>query len=1092
MTFSERYQQLNAAQAQAVDTIEGPLMVVAGPGTGKTELLSMRAANILAQTDTLPSNILCLTFTESGADAMRRRLAEIIGADAYKVAIHTFHSFGSEIISRNGTYFYNHATFQPASELDIYELIRELFDDLDHANPLSSTMNGEYTHLRDVITTISELKKSGLTSDELLQIIDDNERVIDACEADLAELFASRIGKTTAAGLGAVARRVAELDRHTLPPGIVSLVDTLSLSIAHAVDEAETTGSTKPITAWRNAWLEKNERGDFVAKDRRRFKKLRTVSLMYHNYLLKMQERQLYDFDDMVLRVVHALEVFNELRFNLQEQYTYIMVDEFQDTNLAQSRLLRSLTNNPAAEGAPNIMVVGDDDQAIYSFQGAEISNILQFKDLYETTKLVVLKDNYRSPEPILAAARQVITQGSQRLEHYVDEIDKTLKAHHNPAGSEVAQHEFSQQLDERTWLAKSVAQRIKDGTPPEHITVLARRHHELIELLPHFSAAGVSVNYERRDNVLDNEVIAQLELLARIVTASAKGQHIEANALLPQLLAHPAWGIAPAELWNLSLAAQREGRLWLEIMKDNPLLGPLAQWLITQAAASLHTPLEPMLDSLVGTPDNAEADAYTSPLYAYFFKNQAEQGETGYLTYLEALRTLREQLREHRTSPLATLDDFLEFISLHRELGSTIMSIRSAALRGAAGINLMTAHKSKGLEFDHVYIAGAIDTMWGERTRSRSRAIGYPENLPLQPSGGDYDERLRLFFVAMTRAKRTLAMSYSLADQNGKPTDRASFLAGMSATSHTEATGSLDEQITQQQTAWYQPLAVLEPSSMQEQLAPALEHYRLSATHLNNFLDVTQGGPQHFLISNLLRFPQAISPSAAYGSAIHRTLQRAHAHLASTGHRRPVEDLLHDFEATLAEAPLSEKDMKLYLGRGLDYLQQFLSATYDSFTPEQQPELNFRYQEVRLGDARLTGSLDVAAIDAEAKTIDIIDYKTGKPARSWQGKSDYEKAKLHRYRQQLMFYELLVTHSRDYAHLTPQRLALQFVEPTASGDIVALELQPTQDELARFTRLIQAVWKHIIELNLPDTSSYPQNFNGLLAFEEDLLSGAV
>src|SRR6185437_3743672 len=127
MNFTERYNNLNVAQKRAVDTIDGPVMVIAGPGTGKTELLSMRTANILRQTDTLPSSILCLTFTESGAAAMRERLLGIIGIDAYKVAIHTIHSFGTEIINQNSEFFYNGAHFRPADELSSYELLNELF-----------------------------------------------------------------------------------------------------------------------------------------------------------------------------------------------------------------------------------------------------------------------------------------------------------------------------------------------------------------------------------------------------------------------------------------------------------------------------------------------------------------------------------------------------------------------------------------------------------------------------------------------------------------------------------------------------------------------------------------------------------------------------------------------------------------------------------------------------------------------------------------------------------------------------------------------------------------------------------------------------
>ena len=128
--FKTRYNKLNSAQKEAVDTIDGPLLVVAGPGTGKTELLSMRAANILRATDTLPENILCLTFTDSGANAMRARLASIIGTDAYKVAIQTFHSFGTEIINHHSEYFYRGADFSPADEVATYSILTDIFEEL--------------------------------------------------------------------------------------------------------------------------------------------------------------------------------------------------------------------------------------------------------------------------------------------------------------------------------------------------------------------------------------------------------------------------------------------------------------------------------------------------------------------------------------------------------------------------------------------------------------------------------------------------------------------------------------------------------------------------------------------------------------------------------------------------------------------------------------------------------------------------------------------------------------------------------------------------------------------------------------------------
>lgn len=173
--FSPAYRNLNTRQKQAVDTIEGPVMVVAGPGTGKTQLLSMRVANILRQTDATANNILCLTFTESAAAAMRQRLLGLMGQDAYKVAIHTFHSFGTEVISNNPEFFYQGAHFRPADELSSYEVLEPLFEALPHKSPLASTMNGEYTALRDTQWAIANLKKAGLTPDELLKLLDHNE-----------------------------------------------------------------------------------------------------------------------------------------------------------------------------------------------------------------------------------------------------------------------------------------------------------------------------------------------------------------------------------------------------------------------------------------------------------------------------------------------------------------------------------------------------------------------------------------------------------------------------------------------------------------------------------------------------------------------------------------------------------------------------------------------------------------------------------------------------------------------------------------------------------------------------------------------------
>lgn len=1103
--FKTRYNKLNSAQKKAVDTIDGPLLVVAGPGTGKTELLSMRAANILRATDTLPENILCLTFTDSGANAMRARLASIIGTDAYKVAIQTFHSFSTEIINHHSEYFYRGADFSPADEVATYSILTDIFEELDYNNPLASKMNGDFTHLRDTAQVISELKQAGLSSSELLQIIDSNEKLLDAVEPELAAIFANRISKTTIALLPPIANKIAELPAPQLPPAIAPLADALALSLARAFDEAVASGKTTPITAWRNTWLEKDAHGEFVFKDRKRHAKLRATAPIYDRYLAEMRQAELFDYDDMILNVVQAIEQYPDLRFNLQERYQYIMVDEFQDTNLAQLRILFNLTDTPHGD-APNIMAVGDDDQAIYSFQGADVGNIHRFRKRYPNHASVVLTDNYRSSQTILDRAREIIVQASGRLETSMD-IDKHLLAHTNDTNSQVTLSALPSRQEEFAWIAESIQENITKGIKPSEIAVIARRHSDLIALLPYLNRANIAVNYERRDNVLNDEHIQLLELMTRVCVDIAAGEHDEANSLLPELIAQPMFGFDSEAIWRLSLQAYRNRTNWLEAMLTSPTFQPLAKWLLDRAKASLTEPLETFLDTLIGVPQNYTANddtdddndavrkptkshrnAFISPFYQYYFNSDIlGSSPDTYLTALEALQTLRSKLREGAPDSTLLASDFLTLIDTYRQLNIPVVSIRRASETAQNAINLMSAHKSKGLEFDTVYVINSIDSMWGERVRSRSRLIGYPENLAISPNADSYDERIRLYFVAMTRAKRQLYLSYARSDDTAKDTLKASFLAGTNLQEIDRQPSSTAALAEQSEIAWHDRLTAPINRTMEELLAPTLENYKLSITHLNNFIDVTRGGPQNFLLNNLLRFPQTKSANAIYGTLIHTVLQHAHSHLAASGTHKPIEDITGEFIRLLHQQNLSDADLALYSKRGIEALEAFLSAKYGTFTSSQKPELSFAGQGVVLGQARLTGSLDL--VDIDSQTITVTDYKTGKPSTSWTGKSDYEKIKLHKYRQQLMFYELLCANSRDYAKYDFGGAVLQFVEPDSRGDIYQLDDRFSRDELADFQRLIAAVWHCITTLELPDISSYQASYQGMIQFEKDLIS---
>lgn len=1090
MSFQERYKQLNDAQKQAVDTIEGPVMVVAGPGTGKTELLSVRVANILQKTDTLPENILCLTFTESGQAAMRERLVGIIGKDAYKVAIHTFHSFGSDIMSQNRDYFYRNALFEPADDLKQYEVLRSIFEELDFSNPLSSMMNGEYTHLADAKKVISELKRSSaLTSDELLAVIQQSETSLDVIERCIIPILSERVGKTTADKLRdclvLLHDHVDTLETlYEVPP----LARVITDSLEAMLDDTLTIHPTKPISTWKAAWLERDDAKQLVFKDRKRLGKLKALAFIYYEYLNRMEKQSLFDYDDMIMQVVHAIEVYDDLKFNLQEKYLYIMVDEFQDTNLAQLRILHNLTDNPVNEGNPNILVVGDDDQAVYGFQGADISNILNFSDTYPRRKLIVLTDNYRSGATILDTSRAIISQGTDRLEERIPELDKKLTAKKSQEGS-VSLWKSPRIDTERHEIVERIKQAIIQGTDPSSIAVLARRHADIQSLLPFFRHANVPIRYEREESVLDSAPIIALEQIAQLVLALANNNHALAETLLPQVLAHPAWKLNPQDLWRLSLDAYTNRQNWMEVMASTPRFVEIHTWLTARAKETTHLSLEPMIDTLIG---RSEDETVASPYFDYFFSAEArEDNPETYLDYLGALRAIRSRLREYQPGTNLGLQAFIDFIELHRRLGIGITTTQYSLAHDVPAVQLLTAHKSKGLEFETVYVFNSVDSVWGQSARSVSRSISYPANLPLAPTGANADERLRLFYVAMTRAKNELIITYADANDTDKPTLPADFLLAVEAPTMETAESSLPEKIETAELAWYEPFTQA-TQELKTLLAPQLEKFKLSATSLNNFLDVSRGGPQHFLLNNLLHFPKTKPAPASYGTAIHTTMQLAHTHMSVTGEQKPLEDSLHDFEVALTKERLSDSDFQHYLQQGSEHLPIFLTSGVLPMRSTQKAEVGFSHQDVRVGNCRITGSLDMIDIDTAEKIITVTDYKTGRPSQAWNRGDEHTKLKLHKYRQQLIFYKILAESSAEYHNYTITHGQLAFIEPTKSGESIVLPLDLQIEDTERTIKLIEAVWKHIAELDFPDTSHYSPDLKGTLAFEQDLIDEIV
>ncbi len=1117
--FNSAYEQLNAAQKLAVDAIDGPVQVLAGPGTGKTQLLAVRAGNILRKDQTmLPSNILCLTFTDAAAANMRERLINLIGQDAYQVGIFTFNAFGSWIMSAYPEYFFDWREAATADQLTTYRITENILEKLPGDHVLAGQAHdGTFFALKQLQNFISDCKRANLRPADVRKLLETNKAAYEKLIPIIIEHWpATTRGKEAIAKIRQCVRALEPMTPDEQPVNGMTAVGALMMLELHAAEaEAETlppAGQSKPFTAWKNNWLELDENKQFIFKAAKHHEKLLAAADVYEQYQQKLAEQGLVDFNDQIMTVLTALEEHDELRWNLQERFQYIMIDEYQDTNRAQLQLARYITDAPIHESRPNILVVGDDDQAIYRFQGADMSNIDAFNAAYREPLLIPLLENYRSNKSVLGRARIISTQIEYSLEKQQG-VNKKLAVTVEQTGAGVMVHEFRHENEHYAWVASEIKNIVAD----QKVAVLARERSQLDALVPYLRHLDVAMDYERRENILEQEHIVALLTLARLVFALEQQRLDDANALLPEVLSHPMWHIEPADIWKVARSAYREKRFWLDVIfdqTDTPLL-EVADFLIGISQQAAHVPLEQLLDALIGITEPAAADNeqedfadekpvqlsadFTSPFKAYYFGDKLfDKQPAEYLTLLSHVSCLRRHLRDYQqgSDSILRLKDLIEFVDAYTRAG-LVMLDTAPHREHTHAVQLMTAHRAKGLEFDSVFVIGLGEDVWAKNKGGNSR-FSYPRNLSeIKPSDNTDDDALRLLFVAMTRARQNLHMCYFKQYEDGRQTQPFAPLLALDADIDTPAAPrDITALAKQYEQRWLRVHASLDHADKHALLSDQLDNYHLSATHFNNFLDVTRGGPLYFLTQNLLHFPSSMIPSAIYGSIVHETLRRAHEQVSS-GANPTVDSLVEYFSTRLRSQPLSEHDLARYLHQGEQNLSNYLDATLDSFDTSQRVEVDFKYQGVVVENARLSGSLDLMDFDEPNKYIIVSDYKTGRPNSKWEvppSAEEYERTKLHHYRHQLLFYKLLIDGSADWGKRGWQasRGVLRYVEPDQYGKIRVLSLEYDSSEVSRMRELIAVVWEKIMALDFPDTSSYEPTLDGTKRFEQDLLEGKV
>jgi len=952
--YEDYLAKLNPAQREAVTEIEGPVLVVAGPGTGKTQVLTMRIAEILKRTQINPGNILALTFTESGVIAMRERLKDIVGSAAHYVDIYTFHSFCNDIIKKWPDKFMFAKDLEPITEVEKYQIMRGILDKLklEHLRPFGS----KYYYLRPTLNAISNLKREGVSAEKLREIIKD-----DAAKLEQETEVNPRTGKI----------------------------------FGKFLDRAKNIGKQSELAD------------------------------IYEEYQLKLKERGRYDFEDMIMFVVDKLKTDDFLLAYYQEKYQYFLIDEYQDTNTAQNSvvtLLGSFFENP------NIFVVGDDDQSIYRFQGASLENILEFTAQYPEAKKIVLRENYRSSQGILDASRSLITKNHDRLENRIADITKEL--HAQTVGGIVNFAEFEDGNEEAYFIAKKIQELRNDGEDLSEIAVFYRNNADVLDLVEFLKKLDIPYEVRGGNDILADIQIQKIIALLRLIDRPSDDMNFF------RILNLDFVDIDREDVYRLTKFVKQKRKHYYDIIRDLTVLKEAQLKNIVKI-----NNLAVLIDQWISYQANMT--------FAEFF--EAVLNESGCMDYILKKEDIRELNRIkslfdivkglNRGDHSMKLAQFLEQIDVMEE---HFLSIEETPISlGKSAVQLMTVHKAKGLEFNAVFIFKAIEKKW-EKQQSRNELTLSAGIMPMQDltkHEQEEDER-RLFYVALTRARKEVCISYAKNYEIGKPRLQAPTVM----ISNIENLQKLDVKSYQEEAKERLELLFAKPKEemtegVNSYLKELVKDYALSVTALNNYLVC----PRKFLYQNVLKVPRVKERHLSFGTAIHYGLQQFFEKFKKEKVLPPVEVLIEEFYKGMEREVMTEKDNEESIAKGDKLLREYYAYNKDKWQIPYFNEYNFLSHKVFLEDIPITGQMDrIEPVDEQMSTVNVVDYKTGRPKteNEVRGLTENSDGDLMR---QLVFYKLLgdadpwfkwhiVTGELDFLEKPDKKVRIQILPADVQG----------------------------------------------------------
>ncbi|MCF7860192.1 ATP-dependent helicase [Patescibacteria group bacterium] len=899
--MQNKIKQLNNKQQAAVNHRQGPLLVVAGAGTGKTSVLVNRLAEILEQEKVQSDRVLLLTFTEKAAQEMEERADRLLPYGYVDLWINTFHSFCERLLREHALDIGLPADFRLLSATEQWMTIKKNFDrfNLDYYRPLGNPTK----FISELLKHFSRLKDENISSAEYL----------------------------------AYAKNI------------------------------QTTNTDKSEKA------DKNSDDDDEAEDILESGRLQELAGAYETYNNLLLENSWLDFGDLILYTLKLLRERPNILKYYRKKFLYVMVDEFQDTNWAQYELVKLLSapNN-------NLMVVGDDDQAIYRFRGASLANIMQFKDDFPEAVEIVLTENYRSRQDILDIAHNFISHNNpNRLEPKLS-INKTLIAKGDSAklGQPPVFLLLERQDDELSMVAEKILeiykrdQALGQDTAWSDFAILARSNDTASQFVQELTRRGIPNQFVSLRGLYYKSIILDCLAYLRLLD-----NYHESSALFRVLNLSP-FRISHADIISLNRFARRKAWSLFETLKKAEMLNDLSP----EALAPIRRLL-----SLIDKHSQLVPSTLPSKIFFKFVEESglikdldidADQESFSYLNqFYQKMKRLEEGAPEIR------LNDFMEAINLELEAGE------SGSLRldfvDDDSVRVMTVHAAKGLEFPYVFLVNLADKKFPTINRSEKipLPLGLVKEILVDSKDAHTEEERRLFYVALTRAKRELYVS-SAKDYGGvreKKVSRFIEEAGLQVT-------TADSRINNNELL--RDLADDGAQFLQAELSLDQLPKKFSFSQLAAY----DTCPLQYKFAFILKIPAPEDkPSLIFGRVMHNVFYDFLKPIISTPQAslftdaKPDQNLLSlkRLQSLLAshwvdDGYESSEQREDYYQRAQSALSFYLNA----FCPPTQtlPKVLFLEKSFsfKIGGETLKGAID--RVDQLEGGVEVIDYKTGRP----------------------------------------------------------------------------------------------------------------